>query len=653
MSTEEKLNIALKIGFGLVLLLLVSSMLIGLMQMSATNNRLEKIVYQDMVKRELALSSSLALYARLNKFHEMIMMSDVFEQEAESHNIRKLGLVYLDIRRKLEELAESDKERELLGNIREQVVKARPYTEKVITEIIAGDKDKAVTILRDKAIPNQNEVIDRINEYISFQKSEIDNAVKEAIDSYHETRLLLLLLGSATFFIGIVISIVAIRSVSIQAKLLQHQAMYDGLTNLPNRALFADRFNQAILYGRREKQSFALLTMDLNRFKEINDTLGHEAGDTVLQAAAVQVRGCLRESDTVARMGGDEFAVLLATATDLNGSITVARKILAAVKQPVDYKGQKLEIDASLGIVMFPEHGDNPDELLRAADVAMYHAKEGQSGYRIYDEELNDGMVSHLVMQNEIRDAINNNELVLHYQPRIDFRNNTINGVEALVRWQHPKHGLLAPDKFIPQAEQSGLIKPLTYYVLRESLMQCAEWKARGMTLPVSVNISAINIQDPEFPGQVARLLEEIDVPASQLELELTETAVMAEPVRAVECIKKLHDLGLQVAVDDFGTGYSSMAYLKELLVARIKIDRSFVTDMIDNHNDAVIVRSTVELGHNLGMKVIAEGVEDQNVWDRLKEMGCDGAQGFYMGRPLDPVEFLAWMNDSPWSSDK
>ena len=308
-----------------------------------------------------------------------------------------------------------------------------------------------------------------------------------------------------------------------------------------------------------------------------------------------------------------------------------------------------MEVDASFGIAMFPEHGSEPDALMRAADAAMYAAKRAQSGYAVYDSDLNQKADDHAILQGELRRAIANGELVLHYQPKIDCASNRISGVEALVRWQHPKKGLLYPDKFIPLAEQSALIKPLTLSVLRSALRQGEEWHKAGMNLTMAVNISAINIQDAEFPAQVAELLKEFDMPVSRLELEVTETAVMTEPARAVACIKALSTLGLQVAIDDFGTGYSSMAYLKELLVAKIKIDKSFVKDMAINHNDAVIVRSTVELGHNLGLKVIAEGVENQAAWDKLKILGCDSAQGYYMARPMSADKFMEWLKQSPW----
>jgi len=449
--------------------------------------------------------------------------------------------------------------------------------------------------------------------------------------------------------IRMVASITDISERKAQELVMRNLALHDALTSLPNRLLLNDRLRQAILVGLREKRVFGLIVMDLDRFKEINDSLGHQVGDQVLQYVSLCTRACLRESDTVARMGGDEFAVLLATASSQDGAVSVAKKIIKAVSEPFEIDGRQIEIGSSLGIAMFPEHGKNPEVLLHLADVAMYKAKQSYSGYQVYSKELGHGTDDQVALQDELRRAIAKNELLLHYQPKIDFDAGRVSGVEALVRWQHPQLGLLFPDSFIPQAEQTGLIKPLTHWVLSAALQQIEEWQKVGLALMVSVNISAINIQDPEFPEQVTNLLAMFTVTPSLLELEITESAMMSEPVRALKCIKELGAMGLQIAIDDFGTGYSSMAYLKRMLIAKIKIDKSFVMDMIANHNDAVIVRSTVELGHNLGLKVVAEGVESREVWDSLKALGCDSAQGYYMSHPLPPSELVQWLRQSPW----
>ncbi|MBI3546845.1 MAG: EAL domain-containing protein [Gammaproteobacteria bacterium] len=645
----RRLGIGVGLGFTLMLILMLSLAFIGLTRMAATNQHLEDIVSHNMAKRELAFQMNLALLERLVSMHSLIVMTDVFDQIEEADRMREHGAKFLEQRQKLESMPLTAEEKTILSKIREQAVKTRPLTEQVTEEVLAGHVDQARITIRTHAIPAQAAVVQHVNEFIAVQQRDIERVIAQAAESYAFAQRLMFTLGGLAAGIGLLISIFVIRNTVRQARSLQHQAMFDNLTDLPNRTLFTDRLQQAILIGRREKHPFGLIVMDLNRFKEINDTLGHHVGDRVLQHVATCVRTCLRESDTVARMGGDEFVILLATVSDLNGAVAAAKKVLQSLSSPLDIAGRKLDIGASLGVVLFPQHGEAADVLLREADAAMYVAKQSHSGYRVYSDELGHGVDDRMALQGELQRAIANNELILYYQPKIDFSAERVNGVEALVRWQHPHYGLMLPDKFIPLAEQTGLIKPLTHWVLKTALRQSQAWRQAGLSLSVSINISAINVQDPEFPGQVAGLLAEFPVPPALLELELTETAVMSEPARAVECIRKLSALGLQIAIDDFGTGYSSMAYLKELLVAKIKIDKSFVTNMAVNHNDAVIVRSTVELGHNLGLKVIAEGVEDQVVWDRLKGLGCDSAQGYYMSHPLPPDEFLEWLKRSPW----
>ncbi|MFP5349694.1 MAG: putative bifunctional diguanylate cyclase/phosphodiesterase [Gammaproteobacteria bacterium] len=646
---ETSLSLGVGLGFTVVLLLLIALTTVGLVQMADINQRMEYIAKENNVKVALAHEMKDSLRDRAVITHTITLLTDPFEQNLEYDAFHTLGGAFMQARDQLEAMPLRPQEAQSLSRIRALGGKTQPLVIQAVEIAMKGKSAEAREILRHEVIPAQKLIALEINELLRLQQQETDAAVTEATTAYRNTRMLMMLFGGAAALIGLAIAVVVIRNASRQAQSLQHQAMFDNLTNLPNRALFSDRLQQAILVGRREKQAFALIAMDLDRFKEINDSLGHHVGDQVLAQIASRTRACLRESDTVARMGGDEFTLLLPTVTKIEGAEAVAKKILAAFKEPMNIGGRQLDIGASLGIAMFPQHGEDADKLLREADVAMYDAKRSHGGFKVYSPELDQNADDRLMLQTDLRRAIANDQLVLHYQPKIDFHTDRISGVEALVRWQHPTHGLISPDKFIPLAEASGLIKPLTYAVLRMALRQCEVWDRDGLPFSVAVNISAINIQDPEFPDQVAVLLKEAAVPATRLELEVTETAVMTEPVRAVECIKKLRTLGVQVAIDDFGTGYSSMAYLKELLVAKIKIDKSFVKDMVANHHDAVIVRSTVELGHNLGMKVIAEGVENQVVWDKLKALGCDSAQGYYMGRPVAADKFIEWLRQSRW----
>jgi diguanylate cyclase len=433
------------------------------------------------------------------------------------------------------------------------------------------------------------------------------------------------------------------RQLIRQAAASHHQALHDPLTGLPNRELFGDRVEQAIRASDRGLQPASLLLLDLDRFKDVNDTLGHHHGDLLLGEVAARLAGTLRAVDTVARLGGDEFAVLLPDAT-ADGAAAVAQKVRTALHQPLTLDGLGLDLDASIGIAVYPDHGGDAAELLQHADVAMYTAKQTHAGFVVYDPAVDQHSPKRLALLGGLRRALERDELVLHYQPKADLHTGNVLGAEALVRWQHPAHGLLGPGEFVPLAERTGLIHPLTRWVLDAALRQAAEWRRAGHHLSMSVNVSTRSLLDREFPDQVADRLTAWQVPATSLVLEVTESAVMADPALALEILGRLHALGVGLALDDFGTGYSSMAYLKALPVDELKVDRSFVGQMATSNSDAVIVRSTIDLGHNLGLHVVAEGVENQATWEELAALGCDTAQGYHLGRPMPAAELEQWL---------
>ena len=418
-----------------------------------------------------------------------------------------------------------------------------------------------------------------------------------------------------------------------QMEEIEHRALYDELTGLPNRTLFRDRIEQAILAARREQRSATVMLLDVDRFREINDALGHETGDLLLQEVGARLAGELRTSETFARLGGDEFGILLPTATTEEAA-RLAERVHAALEAPFALRGLPLEVATSIGVVAYPEHGEDVDTLLQRADVAMYVAKDAHAGTAVYDAELDTNDAARLALAGELRHAIEHEELVVHFKPKADLETGRIVGAEALVRWQHPKRGFIPPNEFVPIAERTGLIKPLSRYVLASAIRQCATWNTAGLELHVAVNLTIPDLLDLELPDGIAALLAETGVRAEQLELEITETTILADPFRVRLVLKRLNEMGLRLAIDDFGTGYSSLAYLKSLPVQTIKIDRSFVMDMCENRNDATIVRSTIELGRNLGLRVVAEGVESQEVWDALHAHGCSLAQGYFIGRP-------------------
>ncbi len=457
-------------------------------------------------------------------------------------------------------------------------------------------------------------------------------------------------LGEHGHFIGVMRDITERKE---QMEALEYQALHDALTDLPNRTLLSDRVAQAILRAQREGLQLALVLADLDRFKEINDTLGHQNGDLILQQVSMRLRNALRESDTIARLGGDEFAALLPS-VDLTQATNIVRKLIGALEEPFIIDEQVLHVGASFGIAMYPEHGEDESALMRHADVAMYIAKRASLGYTTYDSSKDQHSLRNLALVSELRSGIDSGEMILYYQPKVSLATGKVVGVEVLVRWRHPRYGLMLPDSFIPLAEQTGLINPLTQWVIKAALEQCQQWKVSGMCLPIAVNLSVRNLLDAQLLDQLAVALQ--NVPSDSLCricLEITETAMMADPVRALTILNALNDMGIVLSIDDFGTGYSSLAYIKQLPVNELKIDKSFVMGMSVGENDAVIVRSTIELAHNLGFKVVAEGVEDEATYHMLAKLGCDVAQGYYISRPLPPADVEVWLRGSQWPLDE
>jgi diguanylate cyclase (GGDEF)-like protein len=435
---------------------------------------------------------------------------------------------------------------------------------------------------------------------------------------------------------------------------LTRKTLYDNLSELPNRELFFDRLDQVIALARREQRQIAVLTMDLNGFKQVNATLGHYVGDKLLQEVATRIRDVARDSDTVARLGGDEFAQVMPTGATVAGAIRAAEKAIDALRTPIDVDGHHLATGISIGIAVFPLHGEDSSTLMRHADTAMYAAKRNATGYAVHSgdaEEIDEGAhVRKLSLSGDLRHAIEQQQLSLNYQPKVSFESSTIAGAEALLRWNHPVHGFVSPEIFIPMAEQTGIIEQLTTWVLDAALKQHSSWAEQGMFVPIAVNLSPITLHEQDFANQVQRLLRKWDVPSKGLTLEITESAIMSDVARATETVNQLHDMGLKISIDDFGTGYTSLSYIRRLPVSEIKVDKSFVLNMRDVNDDAVIVRSIVELGHNLGLAVVAEGIEDQETWDLLSDLSCNQAQGYFISKPVLAEEFYDWVQDSKYS---
>lgn len=433
------------------------------------------------------------------------------------------------------------------------------------------------------------------------------------------------------------------NQIRVRQNQLEYQALHDDLTKLPNRALLHDRMNHAIHVARRTHQHLSLLMMDLDGFKEVNDTLGHHVGDRLLTEVGKRLKHSLREMDTVARLGGDEFAILLPN-TDAEQAKVTSEKILKEMASTIVVDEINLYVNASIGIANYPENGKDGSTLLQHADVAMYNAKRNKSGLSYYDSKNDEHSVGRLSLMSDLHNAIEQSNLELNYQPKFNMDSGTVVSVEALLRWEHPKFGAIPPDQIVSLAEQTKLINPLTQWIIKTATAQCAAWQKIGFDFGMAINLSAHNLKDPELPEHIKKCLKDQDLSAGQIILEITESSMMAHPAQVIETLKVLDKTGVRLAIDDFGTGFSSLTYLNQLPVDELKIDKSFIIDLEKNDNNKLIVRSTIELAHELGLTVVAEGVETPQIYRSLSSLGCDCAQGYFLSPPLKVSHLEKWL---------
>jgi diguanylate cyclase (GGDEF)-like protein len=437
-----------------------------------------------------------------------------------------------------------------------------------------------------------------------------------------------------------------INTVISERRQLEQLSTTDSLTHLPNRTLWADHLNMALASSRRVPGSqVAVISLDINHFKMYNDTLGRDIGDLLLQEIAERLKSVVRESDSLARLGGDQFGILLSAVNDARtASERVMTQVLDCFDAPFSCSGKQLCVSITMGAACFPDHGTNELALLTNAESAMYRAKRNSLPFQFFDPVSDVSPAEQLRYSGQIRSALDNNEFVLHYQPQVDLRTSRITGAEALLRWQHPLEGTVYPKRIIPVAEQLGMISPITDWVLVTALKQCKQWSCNGSTVPVSVNVSARSFQGPRLVDKIKWSLEEAEMSGEFLEIEITEATLMLDLERAADVLTRLSDFGVSIAIDDFGTGYSSLSYLKRLPIHTLKIDQSFIIDVAFDNQDIAIVRSIIDLGHNLGYKVVAEGVESDTAWEMLNKLGCDSAQGFHVSHPLPEKHFARWL---------
>lgn len=490
---------------------------------------------------------------------------------------------------------------------------------------------------------------DLLNHLFDNEPFEAEATARRADGSEFELELQLLPVlddGAVTHWVLYVRDISGARQ---QLTMLRRQAMYDPLTGLPNRSMLIDSVEKALEVARVSRRGAALLLLDLDRFKDVNDTFGHPFGDILLRDVGERLRGLIGTGDTVARLGGDEFAIIQCAPSDSVKAAALARRILTSLQQPFSLEGHVVEASASIGITLYPDHGTDAHVLLRRADVAMYAAKEANSGYAFHNAAQEARTPEELSIVAEIRTAMERNEFELYYQPKLHLRSGLMTRAEALVRWNHPRRGLLPPAAFIPVAERTGLIKPLTDWILNRVMQQLSEWHATGAPVHVAVNVAAKSLREQTLPAKIQSLLDKWKLDPRFIKIEITETGVVSDPAHALAIMSMLQSMGLRLSLDDFGTGYSSLTHLRQLPVDEIKIDKSFVMTMLESEADTTIVRTIIDLGRNLGKQVCAEGVESEEVWRRLAELECDLAQGYWISKPIPAAALIEWLVDTFW----
>lgn len=652
LSEPVRIGLGLGAGFAGTLLVMVLVMTVGFSYMARIYADLEQVSKVNNVKTELAHKMKYVQRERGLSMYVLAMVKDPFEADEELQHFNLKAREFLLALEKFRAFGMNAQEQDIFDRITRLTEERGRIVREAIAFTQAHQGLPALDYMRKIAIPGQQGVTDEVDKLLELQESLTQQSVVHAEASYHRARLFMLALCSIAIAIGALVAVIVLRHVVRQSRELEQKALFDDLTKLPNRSLFFDRLGQAtVVYG-KEKKPFSIVIFDLDRFKEVNDIQGHHVGDLLLKYVAQKVTSTMRKTDTVARLGGDEFGMLLPGVSAESAEVIV-KKILAALNRRVKLEEFMVDCASSMGIASYPEHDEDIPRLLLKADMAMYAAKRANVGYRIYTPEIEMVASRNIERQHELRNAIENKQLQLYYQPKISHHTGCIIGVEALVRWNHPERGLVAPDEFIPLAEATGLIQPLTLWVLQTAIKQSVTWHEAGHVFTIAINLSTRNLLDGELPGRIAKLLATYQAKPEWLMLEITESAVMAEPARALDTLVKLSKMGIQLSLDDFGTGYSSLAYLRKLPVSEIKIDKSFIKDMEIDTNDTVIVRSTIALGHNLGMKVVAEGVENLEVWELLTALGCDASQGYYMSRPITVSALDEWLHSSAWAKEK
>ncbi|MDT8387829.1 MAG: EAL domain-containing protein [Thiogranum sp.] len=596
-------------------------------------------------------------HALVRAFDEPSLLQEMCRVAVEigGYRIAWVGYVEHDDQQRVRPVAQAGIDATLLSSIRISWASTEPADEPVGKAIRTGDPCVAHELQTDSRYRLWHEIArgQGIRSLVSLplragqEVLGVITVCSEDRDAFDAQELERLLEMAEDLAYGITSLRTGVEHLAAQATILR-LAYYDSLTDLPNHASLQEWLNCSVSGPQSQRHAFAMLLFDLNRLRDINDTLGFEAGNSVIKETGQRISQALGQGAFIARMRGDEFAVVLPEA-DADSARQVALDILKILNQPIIIDDFSLVVRASVGIVLFPDHGTDAEQLIRHADGAMQLAKISGNICAMYSAGQDSDKKHHLALASDLHRALENDGLELYFQPKVAMQSGRVSGFEALARWRHPVHGMISPDEFIPLAERTGIIRPLTDWVLETALRQSRAWWQAGIRLPIAVNLSTCDLQDAQLLDKIEGWYASRLVVEGMLELEITESAIMADPAGALEVLTRIRALGIPLYIDDFGTGYSSLGYLKKLPVTAMKIDKSFVVDMMENADSATIVRSTITLAHDLGIAVVAEGVEDESVWEQLKALGCDSAQGYYMGRPMPLAQVDVWLKKSPW----
>lgn len=625
-----------------MLLLMGLLAVVGLRQIDAGRDHLDTVVSNHMAKIELATRMHTAARERTLILQRIILNSDPFARDEDGVRFNRHGTEFATARAELLKLPLNLAERQLLTLQAELTLRSVPIQELVI-ELSADDRfTDARRLLLEKAIPLQDEVLKILVKLYDMQRAAAAQGARDATAGYEKAKIWVYVLSGATLALGCLIAVIVIHRANLATRERNHLATHDALTGLPNRLLLTDRLFHALARARRRKSVVAVLFLDLDRFKLVNDTLGHHMGDELLKNVADRLANCVREGDTVARLGGDEFVIVLDDVPSKEAVDATADKVLDILGKPFDLGGPEFFVSASVGISVFPQDGGNARTLLKNADAAMYQAKElGRNNVQHYHAKFDEIESERLEIETALRHALDRDEFCVFYQPQLNLKTGRISGVEALVRWKHPRWGILAPDRFLAIAEECGLMIPIGRRVLKQACQQLRAWQDRGLPpITVAVNLLGREFWNNDLITDVRDVLEETGIDPAFLDIELTEGVLMQNTDGALRILDALKRMGVLLTVDDFGTGYSSLAYLKNFPIDALKIDRSFITDVTLDASDATITRAVLALSRSLNLKCIAEGVETQEQLNFLRDMGCEMIQGYLVSAPA-PAEDL------------